>query len=53
MEQDANFENLCSEIVEVVTNNLLHFTRSESQSIKLLKVAIERALSYYPGDVDS
>jgi hypothetical protein len=50
--EEMNFQSLCVDIVELVTNNLLHYTRSESESIKLLKIAIERSLSYYPGDPD-
>lgn len=52
-QEEMSFQSLCVDIVELVTNNLLHYTRSESETIKLLKISIERSLSCYTGDPES
>lgn len=44
-DKDLIFQELCADIIEIITNNLLKFTQSESQSLKVIRVAIERALN--------
>ena len=44
-DKDLDFQDLCADIIELVTNNLLNFTKNESQTLKVIKVAIERSLN--------
>ena len=46
-DKDTSFQELCAEMIQLITFNMLKFTHSESQSLKVIKVAIERAFNAY------
>lgn len=50
IEKDEIFKKLCIEIMEAVTKNLLQFTESESETLKILKIIIEKSIFFHRGE---
>lgn len=48
-DKELYYQGLYVELVEVVTKNLLHFTRNESETLKIINVGIKRALKTNKG----
>lgn len=44
--KDKEYSELCAEMIELVTKKLLDYNKNESQTLKIVKIGVQRAVEY-------